>query len=118
MKRRKRRVWRHEEGFRQPAVERVLAGESVARVAREVDVHPRLLRAWVASARQAEGRASVPPVGGPYEKLRQENQQLKQALAEKLLEVDFFKGALQAVAARRQKQDKSGETASMPTSGK
>jgi transposase-like protein len=87
-------------------------------VAREVDVHPRLLRAWVASARPGEGREGVKPVGGPYQKLRQENQQLKQALAEKLLEVDFFKGALQTVAARRQRQDKSGETASMPTSGK
>jgi hypothetical protein len=33
--------------------------------------------------------------------LYRENNQLKQALGEKTLEVDFFKGALQKVAARR-----------------
>ena len=106
MERRKRRVWRHEEGFRQQAIQRVLAGEPAAAVARELDVHPRLLRAWAASARQGEAREGGKPVAGPYEKLRQENQQLKQALAETILERDFFEGALQKVEARRQPQRK------------
>jgi hypothetical protein len=48
----------------------------------------------------------------------QENQQLKQALAEKTLEIDFFKGALQKVEARRQSSGKVGGTASTPRSGK
>jgi hypothetical protein len=39
-------------------------------------------------------------------------------LAEKTLEVDFFKGALQKVEARRQKRDETGETASTSRSEK
>jgi len=39
-------------------------------------------------------------------------------LAEKTLEVDFFKGALQKVEARRQPNCNSGEMASMTKSGK
>jgi hypothetical protein len=42
---------------------------------------------------------------------------LKQALAEKTLEVDFFRGALQKIEARRQPHGKTGETASTPKSG-
>jgi len=36
---------------------------------------------------------------------------LKQLLAEKTLEVDFFKGALQKIEARRQRNSGSGEMA-------
>ena len=44
--------------------------------------------------------------------LRKEVSQLKRLLAEKTLEVDFFKGALQKVEARRQKNGISCEKAS------
>src|SRR5437899_4508723 len=43
---------------------------------------------------------------------RKEIHRLKQLLAEKTLEVDFFKGALQKVEARRQRNSGSGEMAS------
>jgi hypothetical protein len=43
---------------------------------------------------------------------------LKQLLAEKTLEVDFFKGALQKVEARRQKSGINGEKASTTKSKK
>ena len=49
--------------------------------------------------------------------LRKEVSRLKRALAEKTLEVDFFKGALQKVEARRQRSGNSGGTASTPRSG-
>jgi len=49
---------------------------------------------------------------------RKEIQRLKQLLAEKALEADFFKGALQKVEARRQKRDETGETASTSRSEK
>jgi hypothetical protein len=49
---------------------------------------------------------------------RKEIHRLKQLLAEKTLEVDFFKGALQKVEARRQKRDGTGETASTSRSEK
>jgi hypothetical protein len=41
---------------------------------------------------------------------RKEIHRLKQLLAEKTLEVDFFRGALQKVEARRQKSGETGET--------
>lgn len=40
--------------------------------------------------------------------LEQENRQLKQMLAERPLEVDFFKGALQKITARRQQNIAAG----------
>jgi len=49
---------------------------------------------------------------------RKEIHRLKQLLAEKTLEVDFFKGALQKVEARRQKRGDTGETASTSRSEK
>ena len=50
--------------------------------------------------------------------LEREVRRLKGALADKTLEVDFFKGALQKVAARRQRSDVSGGAASTTKSGK
>ena len=50
-------------------------------------------------------------------RLREENQRLKEALANKILELDFFKGALQKVEARRQSKGVSGGKASTTKSG-
>jgi hypothetical protein len=50
--------------------------------------------------------------------LRKEVNHLKRVLAEKTLEVDFFRSALQKVEARRQQSDKSGEKASTSKSGR
>jgi hypothetical protein len=50
--------------------------------------------------------------------LRKEVSDLKQLLAEKTLQVDFFKGALQKVEALRQASTGSGEMASTSKSGK
>jgi hypothetical protein len=49
---------------------------------------------------------------------RKEIHHLKQLLAEKTMEVDFFRGALQKVEARRQKGSETGETASTSRSEK
>jgi hypothetical protein len=49
--------------------------------------------------------------------VEEENRLLKQLLAERTLEVDFFKGALQKIAARRQQNDCAGETASTTKCG-
>jgi hypothetical protein len=43
---------------------------------------------------------------------RKEIHQLKRLLPEKAMQVDFFKGALQEVEARRQKKDGTGGMAS------
>ena len=50
--------------------------------------------------------------------LRKEVNHLKRVLAEKTLEVDFFRSALQKVEARRQQNSKSGEKASTSKSGR
>jgi hypothetical protein len=49
---------------------------------------------------------------------RKEIHRLKQLLAEKTLEVDFFRGALQKIEARRQRSSGSGEMASTTRSEK
>ena len=54
----------------------------------------------------------------PIRELRKEVRDLKRVLAEKTLEVDFFKGALQKIEARRQGNNSSGGTASTPRFGK
>jgi len=82
----------------------------------ELGVSRSQLRRW----RQdfaARREANPSPVQLPAETLEQQNRRLKQALAEKLLEVDFLEGALQQVEARRQGNIESGARASTPRSG-
>ena len=63
--------------------------------------------------------SAEPPPENPREStLRKEVSLLKRLLAEKTLEVDFFRGALQKVEARRQKGGTSGEKASTTKSKK
>jgi len=65
-----------------------------------------------------EARDERPPIETREEKLEREVRRLKRALADKTLEVDFFKGALQKVAARRQQPEVTGAKASTTKSGK
>jgi hypothetical protein len=51
------------------------------------------------------------------ETLEKQNLRLKQALAEKVLEVDFLEGALRNIEARRRQNTASGASASTPKSG-
>jgi hypothetical protein len=62
-------------------------------------------------------QGSVAPIEARSSGLEEENRLLKQLLAERTLEVDFFKGALQKIAARRQPNDGAGETASTTKCG-
>jgi hypothetical protein len=86
--------------------------EDVRALARELGVTPRCLYKWRGKLDLvAPGEESARP--STHEaSYRKQTQQLKRLLAEKTLEVDFFKGALQKVEARRQKSGASGETAS------
>ena len=112
----KRKVGKYSLTFRKQAVERMRCCESVKELAAELGVHRSVLYDWrdqLAPADRAEWQ------GGPGEqdRLERENRALKQALAEKTLEVDFFKGALQKIAARRQNSTTAGGTASTTESG-
>jgi hypothetical protein len=53
----------------------------------------------------------------PEKKLEEQIQRLKQSLANRTMEVDFFRGALQRVKARRQRNTATGGAASMTKSG-
>jgi hypothetical protein len=78
-------------------------------------VNRRTLYLWQRLLGPAKAREEIP--AAEEASLRQQVHQLKRLLAEKTLEVDFFKGALQKVEARRPRSDRSGETASTPRSG-
>ena len=100
------------------AVERMKTCESVTELARELGVRPRCLYKWRAKLdllESGEESARASTHEGSY---RKQVLRLTQLLAEKTLEVDFFKGALQKIEARRRKNDASGETASTTRSEK
>jgi transposase-like protein len=98
------------------AVERMRNSTNVNELARELGVNRSLLYRWRG---QLEATPADETAEDPRDaKLREENGVLKRALAEKGLEVDFFKGALQKIAARRQRSTDSGARASTTRSGK
>jgi len=100
------------------AVERMRNCDDVGELAQELGVTRRCLYKWRAKLDLLEtGEESARPSTheGSY---RKQVQRLKRLLAEKTLEVDFFKGALQKIEARRQKSGASGETASTTRSEK
>jgi transposase-like protein len=85
----------------------------VVELAQELGLRRTLLYKWRA---RLEGPSQ--PVAPRKLTLEEENRHLKQMLAERSLEVDFFKGALQKIAARRQASGGTGETASTTKCGK
>ena len=104
---------RYTEEFRLHALERMRGSGNVAGLSRELRVPRSVLYRWQAELAGAEAQAEV-----CLRRLEEENRQLKQLLAERELEVDFFKGALQKIAARRQASTESGGTASTARCGK
>ena len=100
------------EDFRRLAVSRMQGCHNISALAKELDVPRRLLYRW-----QMRMQGPVVPIATRSSGLEEENRLLKQLLAERALEVDFFKGALQKIAARRQQNDGAGETASTTKCG-
>lgn len=100
------------------AVERMKTCESVGELAKELGVTQRCLYKWRAKLETVEAgeEASRPATHATVH--RKEILQLKRLLAEKAMEVDFLKGALQKVEARRQKSGISGEKPSTTKSKK
>jgi transposase-like protein len=111
----KKRVGKFPKAFRQMAVDRLNQCENIVTLAKELGVSRRLLYTWREKLEPQESHG--PPANSRETTLRKEVSQLKRVLAEKVLEVDFFKGALQQVEARRQQSGKSGVRASTPRSG-
>ena len=114
----KKRVGRYPKQFRRMAVERLKSCDNITALAQELGVHRRLLYKWRDQLDPTESAEPSPPQTSRESTLRKEVSQLKRVLADKALELDFFRGALQKVEARRQRKENSGEKASTTKSGK
>ncbi len=112
----KKRVGRYPEEFRRQAVKRMKECNNITTLAEELGLERRLLYDWRSQLEPRDGRKQTGE--SPREVTLKELNHLKRVLAEKSLELDFFKGALQKIEARRQQRDVSGEKASTTKSGK
>jgi transposase-like protein len=107
---RRKRIYTEE--YRRAAVGRMQGCHNISALSRELDVPRRLLYRW-----QMRIQGPIAPLVPHSAGLEEENRQLKQLLAERTLEADFFKGALQKIAARRQPNGDTGGTASTTKCG-
>ena len=112
----KRIVRVHTEAFRQMAVERMKECANIKALAKELGIHQRLLYRWRDRLESVDDEKKSPSYNRERA-LRDEANRLKRLLGEKALELDFFKGALQKVEARRQSNTPAGEAASTTRSG-
>ncbi len=100
--------------FWETALRRLSVTSNVAQLCRELGISRQLLYSW----RDVQQRDREKQRQGTEQRLRQENLQLKKALAKKTLEVDFLKAACEKVAALSQASTGSGAMASGKQSGK
>lgn len=119
----KMRKWRrHTVEFKRQAVERMKACENIGALARELNLQRKLLYTW---KYQFEGRPEPQHANlgktaeeRKEDQLRREIAQLKGALGEKAMEIDFFKRALLKLKQRRQQNDETGVSASTKSSSR
>jgi transposase-like protein len=114
--RRKKKINKYPTAFRKLALERMKTCRSVSELSAELGLHRTQLYKW-RRAMEAADDGHGPPANSQERELRKEIRELKRVLGEKVLEADFFKGALQKVEARRQNSGGSGGTASTTKSG-
>ena len=101
--------------FRAEALRRLQGTSNVSELCRELGISRQLLHQWQKSAEKALEKGSM---SSEQRRLRMENLQLKKALVQRTLEVDFLKAACAKVEALRQSATHSGETASGKSSAK
>lgn len=99
---------RYSNEFRKQAVGRMHASDNIVALAQELGVGRRLLYNW----RDRFDETDPPPARPRELILRKQILRLKRLLANKTLEVDFFRRALQRVGARRPKPNGVGDEAS------
>ena len=98
------------------ALERLKTCQNVTELSAELGIHRTQLYKWRDQMEAIEDGPD-PPANSRERELRKEIRELKRVLGEKALEVDFFKGALQKVEARRRSSNGSGGKASTTGSG-
>ena len=117
----KRRVFTGE--FKAQVVQRMMAGESVSRLSREVRVKREILYRW-RDAYRRQGEAGLQrPQGRPRKKPEEvmpvaeaRLRALERKVGQQALVIDFLQRAYKRVKALRQKSNKPGATASMERS--
>lgn len=101
--------------FRLWAVQQMQDCPNIKALAKRIGVHYTQLYRWKKNpvhpdARKRNEKQQQPPA---ELSLQEELQHAQQAYGQKCLELDFLKGVLHKVEARRQKNENSGETTSM-----
>jgi len=107
--------------FKRDAVNRMNVCACITDLARELDLEPKQLYKWrraiegppEAKYKNEEGNAKP----STEFQLFQENQKLKATLADKVMELDFFRSALRRVEAATKTSSGSGGPAFMPKFG-
>ena len=112
----KKKVNKYPTAFRKMALERLKTCRNASELAAELGIHRTQLYKWRDQMEPIED-GQGPPANSRERELRKEIRELKRVLGEKVLEADFFKGALQKVEARRRSSGGSGERASTTKSG-
>jgi transposase len=103
--------------FRRMVVERMKRCNHITALAEELGIERRLMYTW-RDQLEPVNRVGPAAESSRESKLEKEVNRLKRVLADKTVELDFFKGALQKVEARRQQRGVSGGKASTTKSGK
>ena len=113
---------KYSDQFRASALSRMEQCSNVSALARELGIRRKFLYQWRDEARgiQSGGAAEVPAADGEQERLQQRVQQrlqqrvveLERLVGRQAAELDFFKGALLRVEARRQQRGATGGAAS------
>lgn len=114
-----RKYQRHTLEFKRQAVAQMAACSSIRSLAKQLGVQRRLLYRWKEEIEEAPkgGRQPEAAETAVVGELKQKVHRLEAMLGQKTLEASFFRGALQKVEARRQKQEPVGGTGSTTTSG-
>lgn len=107
----KNRIVKCPEELRRRSLERMKSCSNITALAKELGLSRSALYKW---KWQMEAREESFPIRTLQKKIHE----LERLLAEKTMEVDFFRGALQKIEARRQRSASSGETASTTKSGR
>jgi len=98
------------------AVERFKCCENIEHLAKELGVARQTLYRWDKKSECADEGQDVLEKSRES-RLRREVRDLKRLLAEKVLEVDFFRGALQQIGSHERKNRGSGRPTFTSTSG-
>jgi predicted RNase H-like nuclease (RuvC/YqgF family) len=113
----KGKVWRHPETFQRMAIERFKCCENIKHLGKELGVARQTLYRWHKKSECADEGQDAVLEKSRESRLQREIRDLKRLLAEKVLEVDFFKGALQQIEVQQRENRRSGELAFTTSSG-